>query len=386
VTSPQSRIRVLVVEPDVHLRQGLSRVLGQHPAIEVIGAAISGRTAIPKIASYRPDCIVLGIDDPAADGVELLQHLQHADTDTRRVVLAPAGAGSELMARLTQAGANEVVARPVGPVDSVIEQLGHDVLPPILRLGRPARSHGPSVDAGSAKGTAMGAVSAILGTPVAPLPAGGPTAAAPAAAPPALVLPRHTSRIQVVGIGVSTGGPKALGEVLPRLPADFPLPILLVQHMPPKFTKSLAESLDRTCSLRVAEAKDGDRIERGRILIAPGGMHMKVVRTDLGEVVRLTEDPPECSCRPSVDYLFRSLTESYGKAVLGVVLTGMGEDGWSGSRVVHAAGGRVLAQDQATATVWGMPRGPIEAGIATAVPLEQVADAIVQIVRGAPCN
>ncbi|MBL8753812.1 MAG: response regulator [Planctomycetes bacterium] len=385
------RIRVLVVEADVHVRQGLSRLLGLHAGIEVIGAAISGRTAIPKVASYRPDCVLLGVDETAIDGLELLQHLQQSHADTRRVVLAPTGAAPDLVQRLTQAGANEVVARPTGPNDAAMERLGHDVLAPILRLGRPTRPAAPA-DGGAVRGPAGQAVAAILaaGSPASPTPVAPPAASAsplaPTQAPPPSVLPRQPGRIQVVGIGVSTGGPKALGELLPRLPADFPLPILLVQHMPPKFTKSLAESLDRACKLRVAEASDGDRIERGRILIAPGGHHMKVVRTELGEFVRLTDDPPQCSCRPSVDYLFRSLAEIYGRSVLGVVLTGMGEDGWIGSRVIHAAGGRILAQDQATATVWGMPRGPIEAGIATAMPLEHMADAIVQVVRGAACN
>lgn len=193
-------------------------------------------------------------------------------------------------------------------------------------------------------------------------------------------------RPAVVGIGVSTGGPRALTDLLPRLPADFPVPILIVQHMPPKFTASLAESLDRVCKLRVREAQDGDRVEPGRILLAAGGFHLRVVQGAMGDKVRLTQDPPERSCRPSVDYLFRSLAEAYGRRVLGVVLTGMGEDGWLGSRSIHAAGGRLLAQDRASATVFGMPRGPIEAGIAQAIPLDRMADAIVQLAAGVPAS
>jgi two-component system chemotaxis response regulator CheB len=156
--------------------------------------------------------------------------------------------------------------------------------------------------------------------------------------------------------------------------------------MPPRFTQSLAESLDKVCKLRVAEARDSDRVERGRILIAPGGQHMRLVQTELGLMVRLTSDPPVCSCRPSVDYLFRSLVDTCGGRVLGVVLTGMGEDGWVGSKLIHAAGGKVLAQDEASSTVFGMPRGPIEAGIAPAVPLLQMAEAMQQLARGASCN
>ena len=182
----------------------------------------------------------------------------------------------------------------------------------------------------------------------------------------------------VVGIGVSTGGPKALTTLLPNLPADFPLPVLVVQHMPAQFTASLAESLDRVCKLRVREAKHGQPLVRGQILIAPGGHHLSVVRAPLGEAVAVTDDPPECACRPSVDYLYRSLLDCFDGRVLGVVLTGMGEDGWAGSRLLREAGALILAQDEASSTVFGMPRGPICEGLARAVSLDDMAGAIQQ--------
>ncbi|MCA8949747.1 MAG: chemotaxis protein CheB, partial [Planctomycetes bacterium] len=204
----------------------------------------------------------------------------------------------------------------------------------------------------------------------------GPVVATGQPSPPAPVRRRKLPP-KVVGIGASTGGPQALTRVLPRLPAAFPLPILLVQHMPTGFTASMAASLDRECALNVREAQDGDPVRAGTVLIAPGGLHMGVVQQADDVVVRLSKDPPEQSCRPAVDYLFRSLCETFGGATLAVIMTGMGEDGLAGCHALHAAGARILAQDAASCTVFGMPRGPIEAGIADAiVPLEELADRI----------
>ena len=374
MTSTATRLRLLVVNGDTALRQGLARALGQHPAITVVGWAISGRTAMLKLASYRPDMVLLDLEHNAAEALELLAHLRQQALPVHRLLLVSASVPAETVQQAAQLGALDLVKRATGELgDQAIEKVAQDVLPPILRQAQRMNER----LAAAAAGTAPNVVPPPSPPPVVSVPA------APVAMPR---LPSFARSPAVVGIGVSTGGPKALNQMLPMLPADFPLPILIVQHMPPKFTQSLADSLDKVCRLRVSEAREGDRVERGRILIAPGGKHMRVVASDAGGVVKLTEDPPECSCRPSVDYLFRSLAEVYGGRTLGVVLTGMGEDGWIGSRLIHEAGGRILAQDEPSATVFGMPRGPIQAGIAPAIPLVLVADAIVQVVRGVPCN
>lgn len=391
--SEPRRIRVLVVNGDTQLRQGLSRLLGTHPGVEVVGWALSGRTALPKIAAYAPDVVVLDLEHNQAEGVELLERLGDG-SGVHSLVVAPAVPADAVMQRVRGSFGALTVPRPEGlQGDALVAKLAQEVLPSLLRLGRSSAGVGRASPTGRALAT-LGSSVVHPAAPSAdtrpaavvaqdPAPSGGGVAA-PAERAPRLSPMSRTPL--VVGIGVSTGGPKALNQLLPALPADFPVPILVVQHMPPKFTQSLAESLDKVCALRVAEARDGDAVVRGRILIAPGGQHMKLLATDHGSVVRLTEDPPECSCRPSVDYLFRSLAEAHGGRVLGVVLTGMGEDGWIGSRAIHAAGGRVLAQDEASSTVYGMPRGPIEAGIATAVGLSGMAEAMVQVVRGVPCN
>lgn len=190
----------------------------------------------------------------------------------------------------------------------------------------------------------------------------------------------------MIVIGSSTGGPQALDTVLSGLPADLPLPVLIVQHMPPMFTKTLAESLDRKCALDVREATHGQVVKVGEVLIAPGGMHMKVVRQGTGFCVRMTDDPPERSCRPSVDYLFRSASQASGGNTIAAVLTGMGDDGTAGSRLLQPMGAHIIAQDQASCVVFGMPKLLVHEGIADVVlPLDRIAAEIAGACRrGAP--
>ena len=194
---------------------------------------------------------------------------------------------------------------------------------------------------------------------------------------------------QVVALGISTGGPKALTEMVPQLPANLPVPLLIVQHMPPVFTKSLADDLNNRTQLTVREAIDGQPIRAGEVWIAPGGRQMKVERENAQIVLRITDDPPENSCRPSVDYLFRSVAEVYGGRAVGVIMTGMGSDGSLGCRRLKHCGASIIAQDAATCVVFGMPREPIEKGIADVVaPLGQIAAEITRLVRpgAAPCK
>jgi len=186
----------------------------------------------------------------------------------------------------------------------------------------------------------------------------------------------------VVAIGVSTGGPNALTELIPRIPSDLPVPILVVQHMPPLFTKVLAERLNSKGTLQVKEAAAGDRLVPGVAFIAPGNHHMVVERSGSGFALRLNQEAPENSCRPAVDVLFRSVSSCFGAAVLAVVMTGMGQDGLRGATLIHEQGGRVLVQDEKTSVVWGMPGHVAEAGLADEVlPLDRLAPAIVRRAR-----
>ena len=202
------------------------------------------------------------------------------------------------------------------------------------------------------------------------------------AVPTGRVVPRPSKpvdRLDVVVIGVSTGGPNALADVLGALPGPLALPVVIVQHMPPVFTRLLSERLDATCAMRVVEAEDGMELEPGRVHIAPGGSHLVVRRRGAAVRLELDDGPPEQSCKPAVDVLFRSAASVFGESVLALVLTGMGRDGLAGSEAVVAAGGTVLAQDEATSVVWGMPGYIAKAGLATQVlALPDVAGALVQ--------
>jgi len=209
-----------------------------------------------------------------------------------------------------------------------------------------------------------------------------PAPAPVAPRPPALRTgPRRKPAVLV--IGASTGGPEALARVLPHLPASLPVPVLLVQHMPPVFTRQFAQRLDRLCALRVVEAVDGTPLQPGTVHLAPGDRHLVVRATPRGLQTALNQDPPENFCRPAVDPLFRSAVAAFDGAVLAVVLTGMGHDGREGAGAIRAAGGTVLAQDQATSVVWGMPGAVTQAGYADEVlPLDRVAEAIGRHLAG----
>lgn len=186
------------------------------------------------------------------------------------------------------------------------------------------------------------------------------------------------ARIEAVAIGASTGGPEALAELIAKLPNDFPAPILIVQHMPSKFTRHLAERLDSLTALAVREGQAGQKVRAGQVWIAPGDYHMMVVRHGSEAVLMTNQRPPEQGCRPSVDVLFRSLASTYGSHTLGVVLTGMGADGTSGAQAIWEAGGEIIVQDQATSAVWGMPGRVVAAGLARSVcPLSSVPFAIM---------
>ena len=357
-------LRVLVVDTDAALRQGLCQALAAHGAFEVVGWAQSPRTAGLKIAAYQPDLLVIEVDSATADATGLLGAVQAHSPELLRIGTARVELPAPDLAQWQRLGLAAVLRRPSSASAATLTEWVQTLAPYCRRARRQSDVARPSPAAGGGAGPVP--VAAACPIPRRRIPGGR--------AP------------QVVGIGVSTGGPKALAELLPLLPADFPLPIVLVQHMPAGFTRSLAESLAKSCRIAVREAADGELLQAGTVWIAPGGRHLRVLRTDAGAVLQLTDDPPRCSCRPSVDYLFESLATAYAGRVLAVVLTGMGEDGWQGSRVLHDAGACVLAQDEASSTVYGMPRGPIEAGIAAPVPLAQMAEAILLAARGNSCN
>jgi len=388
--APAPKIQIVVVEGDPRLRKALCARLAQQPFVDVVGSAGDCTAAVPKIAAHRPEWVVVDLASDPIGGLSLLDVMRSVRLPTRCAVIADGAdaAMPGIVAEARRQGVQCVVRRSSSPDEQACDLIVRELLAAMMRhphAETPAQpavaSSAPSAPAAAARpappAIAVRPARALADRP--PTNAGAGPAPSPASTggqPDRALAPR------ILAIGVSTGGPSALAQLLPALPADFPLPVLVVQHMPPDFTRRLASSLDRDCALRVREAAAGDRLRPGEVLIAPGGRHLRVAGSASHARCELTDDPPVRSCRPSVDYLFVSLAGCFGARTLGVVLTGMGEDGWRGSHAIADAGGQLLAQDEASCTVYGMPRGPIESGIAEGVALADMAAAILRRVRG----
>jgi two-component system chemotaxis response regulator CheB len=350
------KIRVLIVDDAVVVRRMVSDALNEDPAIEVVGTAPNGRIALSKIPQVNPDLVTLDIEMPELDGLQTLKELRRIYPKLPVIMfstLTQRGAAATLDALAL--GATDYVTKPanVGSVSLVLARIRDDLVPKIRALC-------PGV--GGGEPVAAPAVSVVHALPEAPL-------------RPRVVAQRQ--RIDVVAIGVSTGGPNALSAMLPMLPHDLPVPVLIVQHMPPIFTRLLAERLSSLTGMPIEEAGNNDLLLPGHAWVAPGNYHMTVHRQDGETCIHLNQEPPENSCRPAVDVLFRSVAAVYGSHALAVVLTGMGHDGLRGAEHIQDAGGQLIVQDEASSVVWGMPGAVAKAGLTDQIlPLNQIAGAI----------
>lgn len=346
------KIRVLIVDDSAVIRRLVSEVFVRDAEIEVAGTASNGRAALEKIPQLDPDLVTLDVEMPEMDGLETVQAIREKWPQLPVIMfssLTERGAATTLEA--LRLGASDYVAKPgrVGGVKEIFEHLRIELVPKVKALCEIAKQE-----------------------PV-------PPALAPAAAmrsSPALQ--RSTSRVRIVAIGISTGGPNALHSLIPKLPGSFPVPIVIVQHMPAVFTRLLAEQLAKHSELEVHEGSTGAVVNPGHIWIAPGGRHMAVQRRSDSLVQLVTnEAPPENSCRPAVDVLFRSVAECFGRDSLAVIMTGMGKDGTGGCEKIRGAGGQVIVQDQTSSIVWGMPGSVVQAGLADQiVALDQLPEEI----------
>ncbi len=328
------KIRALIVDDSVVIRRLVSHALSEDPDIEVVGSASDGVLALARIEQLKPHVVTLDIEMPRMNGLETLREIHKRYPQIVVIMFSTlTERGAAVTMEALSIGAQDYVTKAsnCGSLDKSLENLRGELIPKIKQFFSMPK-----------------ALAAAL--PV----------------PPRKLAARPRLHPQIVVIGVSTGGPTALGSILPQFPANFPLPILIVQHMPPTFTRLLAERLQAQCKLRVVEAAEGMNLEPGRALIAPGNFHMRVRRNGAMPSVTLDQGAPENSCRPAVDVLFRSAAEAYKGAVVGVVLTGMGKDGLAGSEALKEHGAYIIAQDEASSVVWGMPGFVAKAGLADA--------------------
>jgi two-component system chemotaxis response regulator CheB len=343
-------IRVLVVDDSAFVRQALTRMLSAAPGIEVVGTAVDGQDGVEKVLLLRPDVVTLDVKMPRLGGLEALQQIMDRCPTPVLLLSSQTSEGADITMRGLDLGAMDFIDKSTVQGNMNLLNLSKDLVARVRALASVPRTR---------------LVRAVPG-PV--LPAPRPRRAA--------------SPAELVAIGTSTGGPPALQQIIPRLPAPFPGTILVVQHMPVGFTRSLAERLDQRSLLPVREAEDGEPLVPGLVLIAPAGRHMKLRRRGQQPPrVWLDDDPAGALHRPSVDVLMASVARIYGPRAMGIVLTGMGTDGVEGLRAIRGAGGRTLAQSEESCVIYGMPKAALEAGVAErAVPLARMADEILAAV------
>jgi two-component system chemotaxis response regulator CheB len=336
-------IRTLIVDDSAFARKVVREILATTPQIQVVGAARDGEEALELAGTLAPDVVICDLRMPKVDGVSFVRR-QMAVRPLPILILSAAEQDAEEVIEALSAGAVDVVRKPTA--------LATDDL----------------------RGVRDELVATLLATANAPL----QSLAVPAAMPEVAAVEARRSGVGIVVLGVSTGGPQALRKLLPVLPADFPVPIAMVLHMPVGYTALYAEKLDEICQIDVREAQEGDRLRPGLALLAPAGRHLTIARDGGEPVARLTIHPVEKLHRPSVDVLFQSAAEIYGAGTLGIVMTGMGDDGKEGAAWIKAKGGLVLTEAERTCVIYGMPRSVAEAGLSdAAVPLDEIARAII---------
>jgi two-component system, chemotaxis family, protein-glutamate methylesterase/glutaminase len=349
-------IRILIVDDSVVTRRVLCDALACDPAVAVAGTASDGRIALAKILQLHPDLVTLDVEMPNLSGIETIKEIRKLYPKLPIIMfsaLTERGANTTLDALAL--GASDYVTKPshTGSLDVTMARIREELLPKIKAL---CRNHLVPVEK-----VAVAHPKAKLGITQLRAPA------------------RAAARVDLLVIGASTGGPNALAELLPAIPKDLPVPIVIVQHMPALFTRLLAERLNKQTTIAVHEGETGKKLEPGHAWIAPGNYHMTLERHGIEVQLQLNQEAPENSCRPAVDPLFRSAATVFGPNVLAVVLTGMGSDGVQGAQRIRERGGQVLIQDEESSVVWGMPGQVAAAGLADATyPLSQMAGEIVR--------
>ena len=375
----QRKIRVLVVDDTIVYRKAVSDIMEELPEVELVGVAHNGRIAMAKIASLKPDLLTLDIEMPEMNGLEVLEELQKQHLGIGVIMLSTlTDDGSEMTMKALELGAFDFILKPqsknLAEGKNEIKRLIHPMIQAFARSKIASTLVGKN-DIFAKQRPVFKKIG--LGT-------SSTLAQKPQTAPRSSPSSARRGKSEIVTIGISTGGPNALTKMLPQLPGDLGVPVVIVQHMPPIFTKSLAQSLDKKCALTIKEAEDGESLKNNVVYIAPGGKQMKLKAGSDGKnrLIKITDDPPENSCKPSVDYLFRSVGDYYVGRTTAVIMTGMGSDGTKGIEILKNKGSYIIAQSEETCIVYGMPKAPIEAGLVdVVVPLGKIADEIIKSVR-----
>jgi two-component system chemotaxis response regulator CheB len=373
-------LKALVIDDTIVYRKIVGDVLSAIPGIKVVGTANNGKIAMSKIKTLKPDIITLDIEMPEMNGLDVLKRLIDEAPDIKTIMVSTlTREGGEMTIKALELGAFDFIPKPLeGTMKENTDKIFEALVPIVKVLKR--KFEIKSILQGRRTGNKTPV--AVKERKKSPLVRSRPDDIIERMKK--LTKRTASQRSEIVTIGISTGGPNALAKMMPCLPGDIGVPILIVQHMPPIFTQSLAKSLDAKCAIKVKEAAEGDVIEPNVAFIAPGGKQMKIVAgTDgLTRKIKITDDPPENSCKPSVDYLFRSVASHYVGRSTGVIMTGMGSDGTRGLADIKENGGVVIAQNEETCTVFGMPKDPIEKKIADIIaPLDQIASEITKTVK-----
>lgn len=345
-------IRVLVVDDSAFMRKALTIMLEKDPEIKVIATAANGEEALDKVAALDPDVITLDVEMPVMDGLTTLRHIMMENPKPVLMVSSLTQEGAEATLEALELGAVDYIPKKLSRVSLEIVKIEEELCQKVKLIARSGRLFSKR-------------------------PRRKKTVPVPKkVTSPASV--RHFRR-ELVGVGVSTGGPPAVQRIISAFPVDFPGVLFIAQHMPATFTPAFAKRLNELCVLEVKEAEDGERVEKGVAYVAPGGRHLKLEKKGSSIYTHISSFPVDSLYKPSVDQLFFSLARTGGENSLGVVLTGMGHDGLEGSKLLKVKGGRILAQSEESCVIYGMPKAVIEAGLADqVVSLEGMARAIVE--------
>ncbi|MDL2229288.1 chemotaxis response regulator protein-glutamate methylesterase [Treponema sp. OttesenSCG-928-L16] len=367
-------VSVLIVDDSALMRNLISRMVESTPGVVVADKAMNGIFALQKIPRCNPDVIVLDLEMPEMNGIEFLKERKARGITIPVIILSSiARRGAEITMEAISLGASDFIMKPSGSVSEDIGSVRDHLTSMLLAYGSQYRR---------SQGRRVLSPSEYAKKPDIPLPDFSYRKTAPVVPAKVSEPLRKPGKIEIIAIGISTGGPDALREVFAHIDADLPQPLVVVQHMPAGFTAEFAKSLDKLCPLEVKEAEEGDILRPGRVLIAPGSKHLEVERKSLAAIAHLSETPPVSGHRPSVDVLFASVAKAYTNHALAVIMTGMGKDGAQELGSIYREGGMTLGQDEASSIVYGMPRVAYEMGyVMEQVPLSKMAERICSVAK-----